>query len=537
VDKLRLRLLKHFPRWWRWVVITLAILALALGSVVVIVSKTNNAYVCLSATDEQYTTGTFDTNTGKMVRASLFPLKPYEQLLASFPSPDKTRIVFSWLSNNYVRLLTMLDLQTMQKHTVTFSLTDNELVVNGWSADGKYLTVYERKDNAQSTFTIFEAATMRIVVTKTVDNAIWSPQGHDLAILETQNGRMSEITITSPDRADDQTFSLTDKIAPDEQPVNAAGLSWSPDGRYLTLVNESHLWVYNVATMTLQKVTDRLGRAILQWSTDGKTLLYTESVDDGNANLVAYNPGTATSVTLTTTLFGVFRFRPNFKYALVTHLQPDQQVSYYLLNIDTGRETLLKANTSKFLPTEILWLAQSETLVFMYDGGAFWGNSDGSALHDVSGLNPMTPLFWNDQWIAYSRLQLDGDHPGLINLQTGDHLTFREAYADLYNLFPSPDGKTLALLFDQQPGQHFVKMILFSADDQHSTTYETKSGDMGRLVWSPDSSQIALYTYIVAGPTTLHILRTDGTEIRHFDNLPRNFYLDKWTTCDDSRLF
>src|ERR1051325_7369298 len=125
----------HFPRWWHWVMFSTAILALLVGSVAVILSKTSTSYVCLSATDSQYTTRTLDTNTGKLISSSLFPLKSYERLLASFPSPDKSKIAFTIISNNYVHLLTMLDLRTLQKQSLTFSLTDNEVVVNGWSAD------------------------------------------------------------------------------------------------------------------------------------------------------------------------------------------------------------------------------------------------------------------------------------------------------------------------------------------------------------------------------------------------------------------
>src|SRR5579885_1535780 len=293
-----------------WVIILIA-LSLLIGSLVVILRATGARNVCLNATDDQYTTRTLDTNTGKLFTSTRFPLKSYEHLAVSFPSPDKTKIAFSWVSNNYVRLLTMLDLRSLQKQTMTFSLTDNELLVDSWSADGGYVTLYERKDNGQSSFNVYEAATMRLVVSKAVLDAVWSPRGHTIAYLETENANLSGITIADPVLRREQTFSLSNNLERLDLPVKSPGLVWSPDGRYLALVNSTNIWLYNVEAMTLKVVTNYadLGSDIHQWSADGKALLYTQSNGNGKSSLVEYQPATDGSTVLDSDLSGVLSYQ------------------------------------------------------------------------------------------------------------------------------------------------------------------------------------------------------------------------------------
>ena len=98
---------------------------------------------------------------------------PDETLVSAWLSPDKSKVAFYWVSGNYVRLISVLDLRTKQKQSMTFNVTDNEIIFDGWSADNKYLAVDERRDSGAEILTVFDAATMQRVVTQQSPGAVW----------------------------------------------------------------------------------------------------------------------------------------------------------------------------------------------------------------------------------------------------------------------------------------------------------------------------------------------------------------------------
>ncbi len=528
---------KRILRWWRWTAILLTVLSVPVSAVVVS-QRASNGYVCLKGTDPQYTTRIIDTNTGKIFTSKLFPLRSYQSLIASWTSPDKSKVAFYWISGNYVRLLTTLDLRTGQKQSMTFNVTDNQILFNGWSADSKYLALMESRDNGAEILTVFDTSTMQRVLSKAATAAIWSSQGHQIAYLDFYASNLNSVVVASFDDNSEQSFSILDRAADDQTRLADASLMWSPNNRYIALSKNSQIWVYDVSKAVLQKVIDDSAShkvtltRMIQWSGDSRTLLYIASTNTGSEHhLMAFDLPNGHSRTLIEDITQVLAFLPDLEHLLVSSPGISGQVNYSFVSIETGEKTLLTTSGEWAGLSNVGKSSDGQTLLIMSQNGLLWTKHDGSEHHIVTGLAKFLPTYWDDTWMAYTSTHSNSNFAGLINLQTGDNHTFKESYSALFNVYPAPDGRTVALIFAQQPGKHYVRVKLISADDKWSTTFETNSGDMGRLLWSPDGSKLALYTYIVKGPTALHLLRADGTEIQHFDNLPGNFYLDTWTNC------
>ncbi len=530
--------LKRIPRWCRWIAIVMIFLGLGVSAVIAS-RKTNNIYACLQTTDGQYITRTIDTNTGKVFTSSLFPLRSYDSLAAYWPSPDKSKVAFYWISGNYVRLMSTLDLHTLAKQSSTFNVTDDQILFDGWSADSKYFAVTEKRDNGAEILTVFDAVTMLRVLSKAATGGVWSSQGHQIAYLDADGDSLNGVIIAALDHDAEQTFSILGTVTGDQTKVGNTWLLWSPTNQYLALSNNSQLWVYDTAKASLDKVTGYITLfggyqgldRMIRWSTAGNTLLYIESHQLEENHLVAFDQVNKQVRLLATITSDFISFSPDLSAALIADGNGSAQANYSILDLETGRETSLAKNKQWPTPTDVIWFSGSDTVLMTFSDGAFWTKRDGSEQHEIKGLVGFHRMLTGGKWMGYTTDHAGSYYAGLINLATGDYHTFKEGYSDLFNEILSPDGGMAALLFAQQPGQRFVRMKLISADDTWSTTFETTSGNLGRLAWSPDSSKLALYTYTVKGPTTLHVLRSDGTEQRQIDNLPANLYLDRWTNC------
>jgi WD40 repeat protein len=541
IEQVVMRVLKRIPRWWLW---TIFLLILFGGITSIVVASNRLGYGCLQEGSRPYERRVIDLNTSKIIIIPSVRLEPNQQIINSLPSPDSKKTALLLASNSNEWFIRVLDMGTLQGPTVALDM-GHDLQSLSWSADGKYFFVYELVNGVAYTREVFDASTMQRVLSKPLPWATWSPQGHQLAsfVLDNSNPGISSLTIFTPGQGEEQTVSLLDKIPDEERQENGLHMDWSPNGQYLTLSNNGQIWLYDVQKHTFKKAANDAyiyhaygGQMVIRWTTYGNKLFYMANLGDNDQSLKIFDPHDWSSKILATRSpqanpSGFIQFSPDNKFALIARGGIDDDLpTYSILSLDTGQETVKSIGNGEE-PNLIAWSANSNTMLLHLHDGLFWARTDGSQKHRINGSESFFLSYGNDAWIGYRSFRPEGNYPVLINLQTGDHHLFKDRFSDNFELFPAPDGQMAALIFAQQPEQHYVRMTLLSSDDKWSHTIEINSGGGGHAVWSPDGSLLALYTGIGNRLPTLHLLRADGTELRRIDNLPDDAYFDKWTNC------
>jgi len=227
----------------------------------------------------------------------------------------------------------------------------------------------------------------------------------------------------------------------------------------------------------------------------------------------------------------MYQFSPDLKYALIARQTADNVFKYTSLNLLTISESLVEANAGPIEPIDMQWL-DNDTVVLSMQDRVVLAEADGSEHREIRGLDNPSLRDYSGAWLVYVVGNHGKYYPLMINKKTGEQKFFRDGYIDSFNVYLSPDERMLVLLFALGIGQHDIKVKIIPTDDSWVNTFGTNSGDYGTVVWSPDSASLALYTYTNTGPTTLHLLRSNGLEFQRLENFPNQFFLADWTYCN-----
>jgi hypothetical protein len=164
-----------------------------------------------------------------------------------------------------------------------------------------------------------------------------------------------------------------------------------------------------------------------------------------------------------------------------------------------------------------------------FTGGLFWTQADGTEQHEIHGLNNYVSVSLTADRLVYQADSDSGTVIGKINLKTGANYIFKDHYSQIFQAELAPDGQIMALASSEGAGK--FKLNFISMDDKWLGSFIPQVGDDLGIIWSPDSTKLLLFTRSTSDLATVYFLHLDGTEIRHFNNVPQYFNSAKWTNC------
>lgn len=423
----------------------------------------------------------------------------------------------------------------------------------GWSADSRYFAVLSETE-AGITAMIYEPD-LKLVALRSMPSRFvgWSYSGHELITIAApgENRPTLDIYHFDPEQNISTVFTVAD----------AADFTYpfwlqSSNRNWLVLYSPDGLGFYDRAAGTFQQVNSyRLAMShgyIMspQWSSDNHALIYQEHNPEGEPefggfdDLVAFIPETGDSQVLIRHMANV-EFSPDRHYAFVGYIREDNNRTSALIDLTT-LETVQVFTGKALIPT---WTEDSRFLVLEpYQGsidGIRWVDTRDNTVHEVNNLNTLGFRIDDiaaSRWLTFHNQPVidrnnvvtgqDSTQIGILDLQTGDFQLVDQPQIQLATF--SPDGQTLTLL--QSIADETLRVTLLMRDGTVAAVLDlpVHRDWIGNVIWSPDSSQFALYLrempYPIP-PRELYVFGADGSQRLHRTSLPDYFYLDQWTTC------
>jgi len=509
--------------------------------------RASNQYLCLAHTDSFSLTHTLDTETGQLI--TTHPLGKDAQdftTIQAYYSEDRHRIIFQPVSSiqNFVKVLNVLT-----RHRYTVWLGKYGFSVIGWSASGKYFAITEQTLFMYESVLIFDGETGQRVFSHQWkrlygEYAQWSPAGDQLAYLETPDGMTPKLTVIFPEAQMYQT-----KLLPDFQRTGQydtiAEVVWSPDAKHIAVHNsKTRVGIYSVDQQSIQKITDLVdpqltwidAGMLVEWSADGRSLVYLSTISDGKNNLKTFDISAGiSSIIMPDVMALLYPLVFDGQYLVVKQINIDSTFVYSILDTTTFAHHRINNISS-----DPIWLgpiSDSQFLFFQSERGFTLTKPDGSTQYVIQGVEHSNILNWNRDRVAYT-----GTKPGLtlvgtIDLKTGERREFEESTNEneQQTIHLSPNGRTVTWIIWRKDRLGGWRVKFASTDGSWVKTFKfsASTGDDYRAYgWSPDSTRFAFGKYDMSDAlSTVYLWNTDSASLQEFDGFAEVVYFDRWTNC------
>lgn len=537
----------QFSGFSRLVCLLIAMFLVSVSLVQTITRTSDVNLGCLVSQSSDYTlTYVLDLNTGNLLTYSMLKsnmLGPDIQYIG-LRFKDETSAVFTAVRQNGEELLIGENRYTGKRSIVSLSSQTGSMVIV--SNDGRYVAVFDAGSLAQKQISIYSLPELRLIVSRpwvvpsTFRSPEWSPEDHHLAYLEGDSNNGVQLTIVEPDTLQPSSPSIVANL-PDYNVNGLAFLSWSPDSEYISIQNGARLDVYRVKDQIIHNVVDSAdirweedeGPRVF-WAGDHHRLLYLprqQSYDD----LWAYDPDIGRSTELMINILNSYSQYPDNTHAILKHLGQNAEQVTTLLNLVTQDEQEIKVDGEN--ADFVSWLEKRDEVVFSAGNKLLLMHLDGSNQHKIlltnaPVMNPNLFFAQAESWLAYSNLMPDhSTQIGIINLDTGFQRSLGDITDGFGNIYLSPDASVVALDVDSSDNRG-VTLTLAASDGNWFHTFHTDTGNYADPIWSPDSTKIALMTYIYGQRNTVHILSADGEPLKQFDLPPKDLFFKIWNDCE-----
>jgi hypothetical protein len=411
------------------------------------------------------------------------------------------------------------------------------------SMDGKYLAVFYFFA-PQRGFDLYSLPDLRHIASRPWPRPrnfwafawSWSPSGHRLAYLEQSADGSGLLTLFDPDAL--QSSSAI--IVPDIATYAAHGdtyLRWSPDGEVISIHNDARLDIYVVKSGTAQNVVDGVdfhyepgvGMPSILWIGDTHRLTYAPHDAQDGVTLWVYNPDNTEKKLLARHADNGIFYSPDNTYALLDVPTTNGRFSTVMFNLLTQQSVLVRGDAGIVKSGSLYWLDDAQRIILGYPDEILWMRLDGTDKHVMKlawgWYDPVPP---SHRWLAYVSPPDGTAEIGVIDLDTEGRRRLGTLANGFGHTFPSPDGRILAFT-NYAEG---TLLSLFASDGSWSHRFHTDSGNYSRLLWSPDSTEVALMTYIYGKKNTVHILAANGEQVKQFDLPPRDLMFSTWNNCE-----
>ncbi len=304
--------------------------------------------------------------------------------------------------------------------------------------------------------------------------------------------------------------------------------TFSPDGKSVALARESEkafeIFVISIDGGNEKKVfagRPRERNGELDWSPDGKSLVFSESSANGSHAIVSLSLETSQLERLTKPAPGEFdhlpAYSPDGKFMAFVRGRNEQMAEDILLLTPDGTIQTVKPAAGRVLGPPA-WAADSRSIVYSV------ANERGPQMQRISldGTIQVLPVPFAGQDISHPTISRRG-YRMAFEQQVSTTSLWRQVLEDRNvdssrtaivqtdgkNEAPqlSPDGKHLAFMSDRSGSTE----IWISAADGSNPIQLSALGKAGTPRWSPDSKQIA-FDSDAHGRAAIYIVNADGGE-------------------------
>jgi hypothetical protein len=372
----------------------------------------------------------------------------------------------------------------------------------------------------------------------------WSHSGHQLAYLEDGFDKGALLTVVNP-----ETLEVISSIIASEPTAyiaqSYAYIIWSPDGEAIAVRNNTRLDLYFVDSQLVHQVVEGVdlhyepgvGTPSVAWIGNTHRITYPPHNEKDGVMLWVYNPDNGERTMLAKQAdYGIF-YSPDASYALLDTLGADGRRSTLLLNLLTQRSIIIRENASILQSGWVYWLETRNQIVLQYQDMLLWMGLDGTTKHELKIATRRLSFNDNAQnlFVYTAPLTQESDGAaeiGIIDLDTGSRHRLGELFSDFGNIYISPDGRVIGFETDGDHTKNGVTLALFASDGSWSRIVHTKSGDFLTPLWSPDSTKVAMLTYIYRNKNTVHILTAQGEQLKQIDLPPKDLSFTIWNNCE-----
>jgi hypothetical protein len=520
----------------------LSIVSVALVGLVVVLPRNADGYGCLVAySNDRNTTYLLDTQTGQMRAHTLLTpaqVGPNTDYVSRF-FKDETTAVYWAQRGGKEELLVALNIQNKQLSIVP---TYNSATSLRRSADGKYLAAFEAGTSTNKNLVIYSLPDLQPVITRSWSTPFnfyaieWSPLGNQLAYLEQNTNNEVVLTLIDPDLPD----GLSSVVISGASTYQGSYLLWSPDSEAVALYTHESLDLYLLKSQIFHHVIDgfdlTIGRSVM-WIGDRHLLLYNRFDKQRPLNYWVYDPDNDRQTPLETKNRPYIIFSPDNKYAAISYPDTSGQETIVSVNVETGQHVPVRQIDAPI--AHATWLNGRDEFIFDFPDRLVWMRLDGTKLQEVRIAVEKSYLYLlmaqAQNWIVYSRYATDQSvRLGIVNLDTGFHRLLAELSEGAGLPYLSPDAKIVALNGLRGPSNS-IALSLFAADGRWSHTFRTTTSEYySDLLWSPDSTKLALIgkPNLPSKIDIVYILTADGRLLKQIDLPSQDLRFETWNNCE-----
>lgn len=458
----------------------------------------------------------------------------------------------------------------------------------GWSPDGRYLYTIAGDDLAvwsvdQQTI-IFHSVKEQTWI----DEAVWSPNAGYLAYSWREACCELQISLAALDGSAELVFDRPDQVPPEY-------LFWSPDSRYVLVINQSptnmrltltllgldgreielthnlHVWRSDPRTFAPSQLPpDRTwyNERFYSYRWQGTTLLFWEELGSQNYRLNLWNGGETAQTLLITPRPPFFPLDQPQSGRTAIYYEEDGQYHIDLMDADgTNRVPFIAHADDAGNPD---WSPDGTRLAATWAEGEgderrvklSWIDADGANYHELDqGYADIRDLNWSPYTdeLAFTSNQGKGYQVEIVDLITAERTVLNEPSRNLYTTYwcgsdgledcqglfllraeavqisrpvLSPDGLYAAFKTRRAYFSCHEELYLARADGSEPRRLRSRLCGLGDPVWSPDSQSIA-FTQNKDKQVTMEVVTISGETVM---SAPFTFPLwgtvTEWRACN-----
>ncbi len=460
-------------------------------------------------------------------------------------SPDGSRLGYVALSEKGELVGVVVSPEGSPLHTWHFSGTYANVVVHGWTGDGKYLIFSTiQPPRSQTVFWEPGQRVFRVPLYNIPYASVHpAPAGNYVALLPND---ANWLAIVEPDQAGERGFALSN--------VPEMWIKWSPTGEALaTQSYDPPYWRVDVylpnggvyrdigGVFPADNAMTREGSRELFWSADGRSLTFLRRRDDGLNDLLAFNPYSgvlaiperglqaAAALAGRDSLLLVEGQGEAMRFLTVRTDGTDRRVLAENLPYIGNVQVTPDGAGAFFTTTDPVTRHLTAMYISAADGTLRTLKSDLQTLKLV-GMGKGGPYFWFWWKDAAGQAGAEGfTYDGLPSF----HYALAAPYTNLPITYQSPGGqRALALWSDPDSATDYLQFV----GDGLPKTPVYAGGRLSVMAsWSPDSGQAAILSSQIgnngaAARQTLTIYNARGELLRQFSGTAYG-PLAGWSDC------
>lgn len=381
-----------------------------------------------------------------------------------FWSPDSQRFAYTYANASEVTLsIAHADGSELQ-HVRIPTLNPLDVIVNGWSPDGRYLLIGTREWDGRR-WTLSNTQGQMVASTGAwdwVERAEWSPDSsHLLYLASTSSSSPMSVNIFNLATFSERAHALVAS-------TNYVNTRWSSKGRYLLVTYGTaapdliwHLDVFDVdgPEYRLSLDTDRSkSRSIeqaAQWLMNGEQIAYFQ-----DKTLKVFTPAVHETLEIVANLVkGPFP-APNQPDRVALVERDAKLVQGVLLNLDGTQRTTLFQTDGDY--GDAAWSADGHYVAFTWSSGRAaqrdvhlsWVKADGSGLQDIHGFVDLRDVeYYGDRAVFLVKETAASDfNLNLLDLRTGAMTPFGNTFSEVLYVDTEPNTGDYRVWWRDQHG-------------------------------------------------------------------------------------